>query len=86
MFSLWDLFVNQIAGGFLIAVLLIMMIFAIILAIGGVSLFSTLLFSGVFAFAMSLGYGQTGLTTINAIIILSYFTFELHQLIERGGG
>lgn len=86
MFSIWDLFVNQIAGGFLISVFLIMMIFAIILAIGGVSFFSTLLFLGVFAFAMALGYGQTELTVIISLFILAYLGFEIHQLMERGGG
>jgi len=86
MFSLWDLLVNQIAGSFYISILLMMLIFAIILAIGGVSFFSTLLFSTVFLFAMMLGYHHPLVVVLLGAGILGYFVIQLIQFGERAGG
>ena len=86
MFSIWDLVVNQIAGSFSIGIILLVMMFTIILAIGGVSFFSSLLFGGVFIFAMALGYGYTEIVTIAAIFSFSYFLFEFVRMMQRAGG
>lgn len=86
MFSIWDLMVNQVAGGFYISVVLLVIIFAIILAIGGVSFFSTMLFSLVFGFMMALGYSQTAITTIMGLIIIGYLVIEIINFTERAGG
>jgi len=86
MFSLWDLLVNQIAGSFYISVILVMSIFAIILAMGGVSFFSTLLFSTVFLFAMFLGYHHPLIVVIVGAGIIGYFVIQMIQFGERAGG
>lgn len=86
MFSIWDLLVEQIAGSFAISLILIVMVMGIVLAFGSVSFFSSLLFSIVFVFAMTLGYGYSGLTTIIAAGAMAYFISQIVLLIDRWGG
>jgi len=86
MFSIWDLIVNQIAGSFFIGGIILIMMFAIILAIGGVSFFSSLLFTGVFIFAMALGYGYTMFFTVLAAASFFYFMISFVRMLQRSGG
>jgi len=73
----WDIFVENIFGAFWPAVIAIAFFFFIILMLGGISLYSVIIFELYFLYAMSLGYGYaliSWIITASAIIaiILKY--------------
>ena len=85
MIDLWMLLVENIAGGFWLAVMLVTFIFFIVLAIFGCSIFDNLTFNMMFLMAMAIGYGYAIITVPLSIFILGWFTFQFISWIERGG-
>lgn len=56
--TIWDTIVDQLFGSFYMAVLAITIVWFIILAIGGISLFTNFIYCLYFILAMLLGYGD----------------------------
>lgn len=83
--DLWTLLVETIAGGFWLAVILMIVTFFIILALGGVSLYDNMWFNIVFLFSMAMGYGYALFTVAISIFVLGWFLFELVNWLERAG-
>ena len=67
--DLWTLFVENIFGGFWLSVIGFEIIFAIIMAIGGLSAFSMMAIAMLFLFAMAIGYGYPIITIMVTIIV-----------------
>lgn len=59
LLNLWDLLVEQMFGAFWPAVLFLMVIFFILLMMGGISLYTNIIFQVYFLFAMAIGYGYS---------------------------
>lgn len=85
MMDLWTLLIENVFGGFWITMGALAMIFFIILIIGGVSLWTILVFMGTFLLSMTIGYGHPIITVPIVIFILLYFVFEVFGFISRGG-
>lgn len=84
--NLWDLFVGTIFGGFWLSILGLAIIFAIILAIGGVSVFSILTFLMFFVVSMAFGYGYPIIEVLVFGIALYYAVSQWMGWAERSGG
>ncbi|MGC9309797.1 MAG: hypothetical protein ACP5D2_03840 [Candidatus Nanoarchaeia archaeon] len=67
--DLWTLFVENIFGGFWIAVFALLFIFVIILVLGGVSGLSILMFTQTFLLAMAWGYGLSLMSVLIFLVI-----------------
>jgi hypothetical protein len=57
MMDFWTLFVENVFGGFYAAVFGLCVIFMIILMMGGVSIYTSMFFIGIFLYVMMLGNG-----------------------------
>lgn len=80
MINLWDLFVEQIFGAFWPAVIFIGVIFFIILMLGGISLYTVIIFEAYYIMAMAIGYGYPILIfplLVGSIIYLIWQVFKL---------
>jgi len=83
-FSLYDLFVEQVFGGFFQAMFGLAFIFLLILAFGGVTGYSMGWFIIIFFLAMALGYGHPIIIIPVVIGILSWFILQwMRQYEER---
>lgn len=84
LISVYDLLVNEVAGGFWLAVLMMVVVMFLILAMGRVSAWTNLTYNGIFVFVMALGYGYRLVSILLwALImiwawseILKFFKFE----------
>lgn len=77
----WDIFVENIFGAFWPAVIAIAFFFFIILMLGGISLYTIIIFECYFLFGMSLGYGYPIISVaITAVIII----MAIWQFIKFG--
>lgn len=85
MMDLWTLFVENIFGGFWISVMGLAVTMFIIMALGGVSILSIMLFLMTFFMAMAMGYGYAIITVSLSILVLGWVTFQVISWIERGG-
>lgn len=70
--TLWDILIVNIFGSFWIAVIFIVLVFFIILALGGVSIQTNLIFNAEFLLCMSLGYNN-GLVAWGTLLVLSIY-------------
>ena len=86
MMNLWDLLVENIFGGFWIAVFGMAMIFFIILAMGSLSGYTILLFLAIFILAMAYGYGYPIIMVLVFIFAAYYMISQWQGWIERSGG
>ena len=84
--DLYGLFVENIAGGFWAAVLLLAVVMFIILILGNVSPYSAIWFEYMFLLAMAIGYGNALVSVTMSIIIISIFLFQLKAFMDRGSG
>jgi hypothetical protein len=72
-FDLWTLLVEQIGGGFWIAVLLVaFLIFLIMAVFGRMSRLTAMHYLGLYMFVMTLGYGYKWLTALLSFIMLAW--------------
>ena len=86
MMDLYGLLVENLVGGFWMSVFLMIVIYIVIFAFGGVSFFSALLFSLTFLLAMSIGYGSPLITILLVSGSFIFFIMQLIGFMERGGG
>jgi len=86
MMDLWTLFVENVFGGFWIAVIALGLVLLIILAFGSISGLTILEFLGLYFFAMALGYGYPIFTVMLFAFVLYYFISSLIGWTERSGG
>ena len=83
MLNMWDLFVENIFGTFWLAVICIMLIFFLILMLGGVSFFTVQLFLLFFILAMAIGYGQPLITVTVVIFGTMYCIYQTFKFLEN---
>jgi uncharacterized membrane protein YcaP (DUF421 family) len=86
MMDLYALFIEQIFGGFWIAVMGIAFIMLIIMILGNVSFYTIMWFEYVFLIAMGIGYGQALISVTISIIIFAIFLFQVKGYVDRGAG
>jgi hypothetical protein len=80
MINLWDLFVEQMFGSFWAAVIFLMIIFMILLALGGISLYTNIIFNLYFILAMAIGYGYPLFVFPLILGAFLYFMFQAIKL------
>ena len=83
--DLWNLFVNQVFGGFWIAVIgLVLVIFIIMGVLGRISIYSTTWYCGMFILAMTLGYGYVIANIAITLALIIALIFSWKGYIDRG--
>ena len=83
VFDLWTLFVDNVFGGFWIAVLgLSLVIFIIMGVLGRISIYSTTWYILMFVLAMTLGYGFVTLNILITLALVIAFLFSWTRYIE----
>ena len=80
LMNLWDIFVEQMFGAFWPAVLFLAIIFFLILMLGGISLYTVIIFESYFILAMSIGYGYPLLVFPLLAGSLIYATWQIFKL------
>jgi len=86
MISLWNFLVEQIFGGYWLAIAGITLIFFIIMVLGSVSIIDILGFLLIFLLAMALGYGYA-IVTVPIVAFVVYWAISQYlRMLERGGG
>ena len=85
MMDLWTLLVENVFGGFWLAIVGLTIIFTIILALGTVSAFGIIIFCTFFWLAMAIGYGYPLITVFIGIIISAWAIYQWVSWMERGG-
>lgn len=75
--NLWDILVEDLAGGFWIAVIIIVVCFGLILMFGGISFLSNMNFNLIFVFAMAIGFGQALISIILWILLVGWAVSEV---------
>lgn len=85
MISIWNLFVEQVFGGFWLSVFGLSLIFFLIMAMGSVSIFDIVTFLLFFLLAMALGYGYAIITVPIVILVVAWSIFQWVRFQERGG-
>lgn len=86
LMNLWDLFVENVAGGFWLSVVILTIIILIILALGGLSGFTILTYLTLFFVAMAYGYGYPLINVLVFAIALYYAVSQFNGWLERSGG
>jgi len=84
--NLWDLFVNTIAGGFWLSVVLLTIIIFIILALGRLSAFGIFTYLAFFIATMSFAYGYRLLMVFIFGVSLYFAVSQWIGWAERSGG
>jgi len=85
-FDLWYLFVEQVFGGFHLAVFGIAFVFLIIMMMGGVSILTNLWYNTVFIGVMYMGYGPRLIPAMFFMIALFYAIMQAKGFFQRSGG
>ena len=83
MMDLWTLFVENIFGGFWLAIFGLATIQSIIMAIGGISAYSNLTFVMFFFLAMLIGYGQPLIPLFVFIIMVLYTFYQIFRYVTH---
>ena len=83
--NLYDLFVENVFGGFWTSVTGFVFIFLIILAVGAVSSYSIGFFMMMFLLAMAIGYGNSLISVPIAMGIFAWTLYQFYAWMERGG-
>lgn len=81
--DLYTLFIENVFGGFWLAVIGLAAVFFLMLAMGGVSAYSIGIFVMVFALAMAIGYGNSIITVPIVIFILSWSILQIKRHYEE---
>ena len=81
--DLWSLLVENIFGTFWVAVSSLAFLQFIILSIGGVSSYSSMMLVGIFLLAMALGYGNLIISVPIIIGIVAWTTFQIKRYWEE---
>ena len=84
--DIYALVIEQVAGSWWLGVLGLMVIFAIIMVMGNVSFYTTIVFNSFFLLAIAIGYGYPLVTIPLAISIFGFFVYELITFLDRGPG
>lgn len=83
--DLWTLFVDNVFGGFWIAVLGILIVMFIIMGpLGRMSIYSVTWYCVGFLLAMSLGYGMIILNILITLGIIIAFIFSWRNYFDKG--
>ena len=83
MMNLWVLFVEQLFGNFLVAILFIGLILFLILMLGGISYFTIILFLAYFYLAMAIGYGYGIIYLPITVFGVGYLIFQVLKWMEN---
>jgi hypothetical protein len=83
MLNLWDLFVEYLFGSFWLAVGFIILIFFVILMLGGISYYTVIIFIIYFLLAMTIGYGYPLVTVVIAIFGTMYAVYQTFKWWEN---
>lgn len=84
MMDLWTLFVENVFGGFWLAVFGLAFVILIILALGNCSSFTVLTYVTIFLMAMAIGYGHPIVTIPIVIAVLMWSIMQWYGWLERG--
>jgi hypothetical protein len=84
--DLYFLLVENIAGSFLVSILLLVALFFIIFMLAGVSLWTAVQYNEIFVLAMAIGWGYGNITILLTIGILFHFFMTGKGMVERSGG
>jgi hypothetical protein len=82
MMNLWDVFVENIFGSFLLAVLFLNILIFIILVLGNINLMTIITYLLFFNLAMTLGYGVLILVAAIMIFGAGYLFWQVMKLVE----
>lgn len=85
LFDLWSLLVVNVFGGFWLAVFFLVILMAIILMFGRVSIYSVILFLLMFLYSMTLGYGFILFNVISTILIVGGLIWSIMGWLTRAG-
>ena len=81
--DMWNIFVVSVFGNFWAAVAGLALIMFMIMLMGRVSMYSVLMFLGMFFMCMAMGYGQGIVTVPLTLFILIRFIYDIIGLIGR---
>lgn len=84
--DLYALFVEQVFGGFWISTVALAGLIMIIFMLGGVSMWTGLIYDGVFLLCMGIGWGTSIISIFISVAVLFYFFMEVKGFIDRGAG
>lgn len=86
MVDLWWLFVENVFGGFYLAVIGLAAIYFVILVMGGVSLLTNIYYNMIFFTIMMMGYGTRLIPALVLISLIVWFFMQLKGYIDRSAG
>lgn len=78
--TIWDVLVEDLFGSFWGAVVFLMLIFFVILSLGGISFYTVLIFEMYFFLAMSIGYGYAIFVFPVLVASVIYFIWQVIKL------
>lgn len=83
--DLWNLFVNQVFGGFWLAVVgIALVIFIIMGVLGRISIYSVTWYCVMFILAMALGYSYVMINLAITLALIIALIFSWKGYIDRG--
>ena len=83
-FDLYTLFVENVFGGFWLAIVgLAVIIFIIMAAFGRMSAFSSIIYLMLFVLAMALGYGAAWIFVLLLLVVIIYFITQVYSFVGR---
>ena len=80
--DLWAVFVEAVFGGFWLSLIGLMVIIGIILALGGVSVFSLVMYELFFLLAMIMGYGYNIITIPVFTLTVAWAVFQFSRFVN----
>jgi len=86
MMDLYALFIENIFGGFWMAVFGLALIMMIIMISGNVSFYTIMWFEYIYLIAMGIGYGQALISVGISIIMIVVALFQYKGFVDRGAG
>ena len=86
MMDLYALFIENIFGGFWMAVFGLALIMMIIMILGNVSFYTIMWFEYIYLIAMGIGYGQALISVGISIIMIVVVLFQYKGFVDRGAG
>ena len=84
--DLYALFIENIFGGFWMAVFGLALIMMIIMISGNVSFYTIMWFEYIYLIAMGIGYGQALISVGISIIMIVVALFQYKGFVDRGAG
>jgi uncharacterized protein YybS (DUF2232 family) len=83
MLNMWDLFVEYLFGSFWLAIAFLILMFFLILMLGGISYYTVIIFLLYFILAMTIGYGYPLFTVAIAIFGTMYCIYQVFKWLEN---